>query len=155
MAAFNDAVEKLLWPEKRLGPDSIWRTIRECRLQIQAAVIPEPLRTLLKPDVGSDGYFRIGPIPAGTPINLIANIDPEADPAELAKLCLILTKAFTEIKLQRLDATATKALLTEEVAPALFAVSKCPDLVADRGHTFGEDLPDDDKRALIEYLKTL
>jgi hypothetical protein len=37
----------------------------------------------------------------------------------------------------------------------LFAVSKCPDLVADRGHTFGGDLPDDDKRALIEYLKTL
>ena len=155
MAAFNDAGEKLLWPAKRLGPDSIWRTTRECSLQIQAAVIPEPLRTLLKPFVESDGYFRIGPIPAGTPINLIANIDPDADPAELVKLCLKLSNAFTEIKLRRLDATATDTLLRDEVAPALFAVSKCPDLVADRGHTFGEDLPDDDKRALIEYLKTL
>lgn len=155
MAAFNDAVEKLLWPEKRLGPDSIWRTTRECSLQIQAAVIPEPLRTLLAPFVGPDGYFRVGPIPAGTPINLIANIDPETDPAELVKLCVKLTKAFTTIKLQSLDAAATKALLKEEVAPALFAVSKCPDLVTDRGHTFGGDLPDADKRALIEYLKTL
>jgi hypothetical protein len=35
------------------------------------------------------------------------------------------------------------------------AVSKCPDLIEDRGHTFGATLPDDDKRALIEYLKTL
>jgi hypothetical protein len=42
-----------------------------------------------------------------------------------------------------------------ELAPALLAVSKCPDLVEDRGHTFGANLPDDDKRDLIEYLKTL
>lgn len=155
MSAFDDAIEKLLWPARRLGPASIWRTSRECNLQIQAAVLPEPLRTLLKPFVGPDGWFRVGPIPAGTPINLIANIDPQADPAELVKLCLELAKACTEIKLQRLDAAAAQALLAKEVAPALFAVSKCPDLVTDRGHTFGEDLPDDDKRALIEYLKTL
>jgi len=34
-------------------------------------------------------------------------------------------------------------------------VSKCPDFVTDRGHTYGSTLPDADKRALIEYLKTL
>jgi hypothetical protein len=155
MDAFNDAVEKLLWPEKRPGPDSIWRTTRECSLQIQASMFPEPLRTLLKPYVDPDGYFRVGPIPAGTPINLIANIDPEADPSGLVRLCLKLKAAFATIKREHLDASAAKALLKEEVAPALFAVNKCPDLVADRGHTFGQDLSDDNKRALIEYLKTL
>jgi len=45
--------------------------------------------------------------------------------------------------------------MKEKVAPALFAMSKCPDLIMDHGHTFGSNLPDDDKRALIEYLKTL
>ena len=26
LEAYNDAAEKLLWPQKRLGKDSIWRT---------------------------------------------------------------------------------------------------------------------------------
>jgi hypothetical protein len=37
----------------------------------------------------------------------------------------------------------------------LWKVSTCPDFVEDRGHYFGSDLPDADKRALIEFLKTL
>jgi hypothetical protein len=32
--------------------------------------------------------------------------------------------------------------------------NKAPDFVLDRGHTFGADLGDADKWALIEYLKT-
>ena len=42
-----------------------------------------------------------------------------------------------------------------------FEVSKCPDFVVNRGHYFGTSyfkeepaLSDDDKRALIEYIKT-
>jgi hypothetical protein len=31
---------------------------------------------------------------------------------------------------------------------------KCPDFMEDEGHYFGTDLPDADKRALLEYLKT-
>jgi hypothetical protein len=56
----------------------------------------------------------------------------------------------------------------EEVAKAfadleepLMELSKCPDLVVNRGHYFGTSyfpgeppLSDDDKRALIEFLKT-
>ena len=38
--------------------------------------------------------------------------------------------------------------------PDLLAANKCPDFVEDKGHYFGTDLPDSDKRALIEYLKT-
>jgi hypothetical protein len=155
MEAFNDAITKLLWPEKRLGKDSIWRTTRECSLQIQAAALPEPLRTLLKPFLDSDGYFRIGMIPKGTPINLLANIDPETDPKQLVDFCLKLKKTLAEIKLKNLDPDATAEVLKTEVGPALFKISKCPDLVEDRGHYFGTGLPDADKLALIEFLKTL
>jgi hypothetical protein len=155
MAAFTDAVTKMLWPEKRLGKDSIWRTSREAELQLQLAVIPEPLRTLLRPHADSDGYFRVGWIPEGTPVNLIANVGPEMGAEELVKLALTLRSALREIKEKRLDAAAARELLKQRVAPALFKASNCPDLIVDRGHEFGAKLPDADKRALIEFLKTL
>ena len=50
---------------------------------------------------------------------------------------------------------AARELLRTELVPDLMKASKCPDLVEDRGHEFGSELPDEDKRALIEYLKTL
>ncbi len=155
MEAFNDAVDKLLWPEKRLGKDSIWRTSEDCALQLQLAVIPNPLHDLLKPFADPDGYLRVGHIPAGTPINLLANINPDADPALLVKLCLKMKATFADIYLKHLDDEATKALMTKELVPDLLAVSKCPDFVTDRGHTFGSTLSDSDKRALIEFLKTI
>jgi len=155
MEAFSDAITKLLWPGKRLGKDSIWRTSQECHLQLQLAVIPEPLHTLLRPHADSDGYFRVGPIPEGTPINLLANIGPEMDPKEFVELCLKVKKALVEIKLKNLDKAAAKELLKRDVAPALFKASNCPDLIEDHGHYFGTDLVDKDKLALIEYLKTL
>jgi hypothetical protein len=155
MEAFNDAAEKLLWPEKRIGNDSIWRTSEECNLQIQLAGVSKELREVLKPFAQPDGFVRIGPIPAGTPINLLANVDPDADPAKLAKLFVKINEVFAQIKLQHLDQEATNALMAKDLGPALLEVSKCPDFVEDRGHTFGSTLADDDKRALIEYLKTL
>jgi hypothetical protein len=155
MDAFNDAVEKLLWPERRLGKDSIWRTSRECSLQIQAAALPPVLRTLLKPHLDPDGYFRLGPVPEGTPVNLLANLNPDTDAAELVKLVLKIKAVLVRIKLENLDSAAAKELMRKEIAPALFAASKCPDLIEDRGHLFGTQLPDEDKRSLIEYLKTL
>jgi hypothetical protein len=45
--------------------------------------------------------------------------------------------------------------MKRELAPMLFKLSKCPDLIEDRGHLFGTTLVDEDKRALIEFLKTL
>ncbi len=155
MDAFNDAAEKLLWPEKRLGTGSIMRTTEECNLQLQLAVIPEPLKSILKPHADPDGYVRVGPIPVGTPIGLLANVNPDADPAKLLELVLKMNEVFAQIKLQHLDQDATNALMAKDIGPALLAVSKCPDFVEDRGHTFGSTLADDDKRALIEYLKTL
>jgi hypothetical protein len=154
MDAFNDAAQKLLWPDKRLGTNSIWRTSQECNLQIQLAVIPEPLKTLLRPHAEGD-YFRIGPIPEGTPINLLANINPDADPAELLKLCLKIKKVLLQIKVEHLDSAAAKQLMRQELAADLLKISTCPDLIEDKGHYFGTELPDADKLALIEFLKTL
>ncbi len=155
MAAFSDAVEELLWPEKRLGPASIWRTAHESTLDVRTDTMPRALRHLLQPATDAEGVLHLGPIPAGTPINLVANLDPDAPPADLAALCLKLRRAYGEIRDRHLEPMAADALLRAEVAPALFAVNKCTDLVADRGHTFGADLGDPDKRALIEFLKTL
>ena len=155
MEAFNDAVEKLFWPEKRLGTNSVWRTSRECQIQIQLAVIPEPLRALLRPHTDADGYFRIGPIPEGTPINLLANIDPEANPADLVKLCLKMKKVLLEIKVKNLSSAEAKKIMCDELGADLLKVNKCPDFVEDKGHYFGTELPDADKRALIEFLKTI
>ena len=35
----------------------------------------------------------------------------------------------------------------------LVEVNTCPDFIEDRGHTYGHELSDDDKRAMIEYMK--
>ena len=35
----------------------------------------------------------------------------------------------------------------------LVEVNMCPDFIEDRGHTYGRELSDEDKRALIEYIK--
>ena len=107
------------------------------------------------PNLDSDGDFRIGMIPEGTPINLLANINPDADPKELVAVCLKVKKTLAEIKLKNLDHAAAAEVLKTEVAPELFKISKCPDLIEDRGHYFGTGLSDAEKLALIEYLKTL
>lgn len=57
--------------------------------------------------------------------------------------------------MKNLDSAASKQLMRDELAPDLFRISKCPDLVEDRGHYFGTELAEADKRALIEFLKTL
>ncbi|MFN0059123.1 MAG: hypothetical protein ACKVX7_11745 [Planctomycetota bacterium] len=153
MAAFDDAIGLLLWPQRR--KDEIWRTTRECDLQLQEAVIPKALRILLRSQIDADGYLRLGPIPEGTPINLLTNISPDQSPKDMVGLIMRIKLALAKIKLGNLDAAAAKALMKEDVAPELFKASKCPDLIVNKGHTFGEELPDDDKRALIEFLKTM
>ena len=56
------------------------------------------------------------------------------------------------------DRAATGAVLNLLSDAALFrgflsATTSAPDFVLDRGHMFGTELPDADKRALIEFLK--
>jgi hypothetical protein len=74
-------------------------------------------------------------VPAGTPVNLYANLGPgQLAPALLAHVRF------------RDDPRA--------LAQALLEMSTCPDFVEDEGHTFGADLTDQEKADLIEFLKT-
>ncbi len=148
LQAFQDAAEKLLWPEKRLGPGSIWRTQNECYLSLRKEYLPKPAQRL----ADAEGWLRIGPIPQGMPVNLLANLKPDA--AETVKMVASLTKAFATIKAHNLVGQAANAELLKTV-PALLAANKCPDFIEDKGHYFGTELADDDKRALIEFLKTM
>jgi len=144
---FNDAAEKLLWPEKRLNKASIWRTQNDCSLHLRKEFVPKSLQAL----ADKDGYINIGPIPKGAPINLIANTEP--DFGQLVVLQAKIAKALLRIHTMNLSSEqATDELI--KAVPELLAANKCPDFVEDKGHYFGTDLPDNDKRALIEYLKT-
>lgn len=118
MAAFHDAVEKLLWPEKRLGVQSIIVTSTPSELAV----------------TGRDKPVQI---PAGTPIDLIARVDPTRLPA-IVRNRIVLNLLS--------DESLFRGFLRNNVAP---------DFVLDRGHYYGTQLGDEDKRALIAYLKRL
>jgi hypothetical protein len=152
MAAFDDAVEKMFWSEKRLGKGSIWRTSAESSLQIPKSYAPWLSRL-----AGPDGFIHIGPIPRGTPVNLIANTNLEPggfrQRAALVRLLGRTLSALREIERRGLTGdAATRRLLA--LVPDFYALSSCPDFIEDEGHYFAAALPDLDKRALIEFMKT-
>src|SRR5262252_400369 len=153
MRAFADGIEKLLWPERRAGLASVWTTSEDSTIRIPEPLVPPLLKPLVR-----NGILEIGPIPRGTPINLIANIEPRLD--SLLTLVPTVNAGFRDAFARRLDllhpvAGAPGDETGRRLVAALMAASTCPDLVEDRGHLFGADLPDADKRALIEFLKTL
>jgi hypothetical protein len=119
--AFNDAIGKLLWPERRL-------------------------HTIKRTSVDSVLTLPIGQInvKAGTPVNLLANIDPRPVQNQVGMVALGI---FGPLGLTPDNPVVATALLG--------SFSQSPDLVEDNGHYFGSDLSDDDKLALIEFLKTL
>jgi hypothetical protein len=94
---------------------------------------------------------NLGPIPKGTPINLVANLQP--NPIEAIALALKCNRAFIAIHAGNLSPEEAAAEL-RKLVPDLLAVNNCPDFIEDNGHYFGTDLPDGDKQALIEFLKT-
>ena len=166
MAAFQDGIEKMLWPEKRLGVGSIYRTTVESWLVLSKSYLPPALFAVLKLNglLTPDGQaVRLGPIPRGTPVNLLANIALLSEKSDIAdqtehikKLLAVLIKLNDALKTLPKGSTFSEAAGNfKNVVPDLLAVSACPDFVTDRGHLFGTKLPDDDKRALIAFLKRL
>lgn len=138
MTAYQDAAEKLLWPEKRTGIATMKVT-------------------------GTDSVLNIGRlisirIPAGTPVDLLANINVYAaiQPGQALETLKqlnehpeLLVRLVQALKNQGQYDNQLKAFL-----PLLLARNQSPDFIMDHGHTFGSELPDDQKRALIEYMKT-
>jgi len=113
--------------------------------------------------------IKIGPIPKGTPVGLLTNLNPfseSPDPVERlkhdAKLLKVVFKINADLKKLESGPTDEKAekVLANIVDP-LLELSKCPDLIVNRGHYFGTGkftgaepgLSDADKRALIAFLK--
>ncbi len=102
---------------------------------------------------------KVGPIPRGTPVNLMMNMDPTSPKLPKALVSMILATA--EIKKRMLVGEEAWKVFSERAGQALLDASKCPDFVMDRGHLFGETLNpdpkknDEDKEALIAFLKTL
>jgi hypothetical protein len=181
--SFQDSIEQMLWPEKRdkdpiLGakvPGVIDRTTARSYLRVAGGYLPPFLRPLLGPLhrylpwLVGEGGVQIGPIPAGTPVNLLANLEllpdggSHADQLKHGKEILELLVAI-ERDLRTLPAGASDEEARKKFAnlrDPLLKLSKCPDFVVNRGHYFGTDmfkeepgLSDEEKRALIEFLKT-
>jgi hypothetical protein len=178
MTSFDGAIRELLWPETRQGNlvyatasgktlrGKVDVTPRETYLRVPKGYLPDWLQQFsgplssVQPWLFKDGGIDLGPIPAGTPINLISNVDLEQR-AGVLKLGAHAVQVFKSMHREGVDEQARKALFAPLVEEFL-AVSKCRDFVVNRGHYFGTDyfaeepgLSDADKGALISYLKTL
>src|SRR5262245_38641120 len=99
------------------------------------------------------GDLKLGPIPRGTPINLIMNINPEAPLGNLVNAVSGMTRGLL-LSRGKGEPEALRAF-EAEAGLALLGASKCPDFVLDRGHWFAEGLSDTEKQQLKAFLKTL
>jgi hypothetical protein len=174
MRSFQDSIEQMLWPERRekdalLGdkiPGKIDRTSEPTYLRVAGGYLPDFLRRLpterLVPNLFGNGGVEIGPIPAGTPVNLLANVNlltESSDPGQRlqygTKVADLVIKVARDLAVLPRDASDEQARATfSNLVEPMLALSKCPDFIVNRGHPFGTTLPDGDKRALIEFLKT-
>jgi hypothetical protein len=183
MSSFQNSIEQMLWPEKRdkdpiLGdkiPGLIDRTTAPSYLNVAGGYLPDALQSLLDPLhhwvpwLFGEGGIQIGPIPKNTPVDLLANLDvlgESTDPAQRLERAGRVVKLLVDVKeaLKKLPENASNEEATQvlkPLVPQLMELSKCPDFVVNRGHYFGTSyfkeepgLSDDDKRALIAFLKT-
>jgi hypothetical protein len=197
MKSFDLAIEQMLWPEKRekdsiIGdkvrdpdlpgnpflPSRIDRTTKNSYVKIRFGFLPRLLADFLKldklflPSIEDQEGLKIGPIPAGTPVGLLSNLD--FDPGEHLSLGDRLKRDLTILKLKnraKSDLKRAQGLPDDQLqanfnnlTDLLLDLSKCPDFIVNRGHYFGTDLlgksegepglSDPDKRALIAFLKT-
>jgi hypothetical protein len=174
------------------GPSYIIRTTQQTYLRVASGYLPAPLDSSAVAKIGATllpwlfthskdangkefSGIQIGPIPAGTPVNLLSNLDLMSDSTNRAErlehnaqvlwLVLRLKHALESLPSKPTDDQVRKAFTSVE--PDLIKFNKCPDFVVNRGHYFGTDmltdtkdfpgepaLSDSDKKALIEFLKT-
>jgi hypothetical protein len=182
--SFENSIEQMLWPEKRdkdeeLGdrvPGRMDRTTQKSYIKISTGYLPDALQQLrgIAPFFpwlinDKDKLIQIGPIPKGTPVGLLANLNmlsESTDPAERLKhdrkLVDLVLKINADLQKLPRDASDYEAKkVFANVAEQLLELSKCPDFIVNRGHYFGTDrfrggepgLSNDDKKALIAFLK--
>lgn len=168
MRSFNSSIQQMLWPEKRKkdprigdkipGPSFIQRTTQTSYIKVGTGYLPDALKSLL--GLFSRDQVEIGPIPEGTPVALLSNLDltPGDDFGEniahKEKLVQLLKKMIADLKQVKGKNDDEARAVLRNLVPDLIQLSKCPDYIVNKGHYFGSNLADDDKFALIEFLKT-
>jgi hypothetical protein len=174
LKSFEESIDQLLNPKRRPfdeeafkqnkpGAGRINRTTTKSYLVIPAGYLPDalaPLRNwlsrwfpwLFQPS----GDLKIGPIPKGTPVDLLANLDL-AGPG--VSVLLGAKETLEKLPQEPSDEQVRKAF--QPLVQDMLRASKCPDFVINKGHYFGTDFFDeeepltpDQKRSLIQFLKT-
>lgn len=159
MKAFDASIQLMLWPEKRprdsMTPNALGvidRTSARSWLFIPSAFVPrikgiadKQTQEALDRLADKDGNILIGPIPAGTPVNLIASLRPLAESREPREIALhyarivqllVRLEAALVTAPKNADDAALRAHFSALRTP-LLQLSKCPDYVVNRGHYFG------------------
>jgi hypothetical protein len=132
--------------------------------------------------VAEGGDIVLGPIPKGVPVNLLANLKLRAESDDLGDKAAHVKKIGEFLLKLKVDLATAPAGASDDELRQRFAnlkapmmeLSKCKDFVVNRGHYFGTaefnrqealsadekafgtepELSDQDKRALIAFLKT-
>jgi cytochrome c5 len=166
---FERSIEQMLWPEKRRrdamftdpndpGGGVIDRSDVESSLTVPRGYLPG----LLRPFISEDG-ITVGPFPKDFPVSLLANADlMGADITDDREKEEHERKVREVIKIVVREKKAGHDIFkSTDVMDGLWSLSKCPDLVVNKGHYFGTQwqpgetpLSDADKGALIAFLKT-
>ncbi len=124
--------------------------------------------------VTDKGGIELGPFPRDFPINALLNTkllpDNDEDISlwahgwQLAKAGPTLLRTVKglggrcsadDLADPQVQAEAAEVIAENKMIDALVGLSKCPDYVVNKGHTFGADLNEADREALIAFLKRL
>ncbi len=146
MDAYNDGMKKMLWPETRDGVKSIKVTSSVTSLPDLFGGLKSHLKTF------DDMNLEILELPVGTPVNLLMSFNPVHAPKIFEAYVAGVLEGKPRKQFKGLVDRRREAGI-EAIEKKLLELNSCPDFIEDRGHTFGSQLSDRQKNALIEYMK--
>jgi hypothetical protein len=142
LARYEASMQELLYPETRV--DKISRTMEDVGVNLVFPFthqkIPIPIQLA---------------IPKGTPVGLLGSlnikklVEDQLSRAESEIAGKSPTEAAVILKRRVQELAGTR----ESLLSTLSQYSTCADLVENKGHTFGAELSDHEKAALIQYMK--
>ena len=188
VASFKESIHEMLWPETRksnppgamfktksgkMAPGWIDITTERSWLNVAPGYLPPGVARIngkfaglldwLFPNVFQGSGLHIGPIPKGTPVNLLSNLNVGPDGFwKTVPVVIDMKAALDSLPKDPTDEQVKAAF--QPIVGRMLDVSKCTDFVVNRGHYFGTDflpvtegekpLTDAEKNALIAFLKT-
>ena len=93
------------------------------------------------------GDLNVMHTPAGTPVDMVANLDPDQIKITKPANLVVLARGIRSLRKPGTDAERKQAA-------ELLEISTSPDLVLDRGHYFAKDLSKQELDDLVDLLKT-